>query len=53
MTVRVTPTEQRDTETPANGPICVTVQPSGPTAGIPCWCSESCVYGSRGGGGGL
>ena len=31
----------------------VTVQSSGPWAGIPCWCSESCRYGPRGGGGDL
>ncbi len=31
----------------------VSVQSSGPWAGIPCWCSESCRYGPRGGGGDL
>jgi hypothetical protein len=31
----------------------VTVQSSGPAAGIPCWCSESCSHGSCAGGGDL
>jgi hypothetical protein len=31
----------------------VTVQSSGPAAGIPCWCSESCAHGSCAGGGDL
>ena len=31
----------------------VSVQSSGPGAGIPCWCSESCRYGPRRGGGDL
>jgi hypothetical protein len=33
--------------------IYVSVQSSGPGAGIPCWCSESCGHGPRGGGGDL
>jgi hypothetical protein len=35
------------------GAVRVTVQSSGPGAGIPCWCSESCGHGPRGGGGDL
>ncbi len=31
----------------------VSVQSSGPWAGIPCWCSESCSHGPRRGGGDL
>ncbi len=31
----------------------VSVQSSGPWAGFPCWCSESCSHGPRGGGGDL
>jgi hypothetical protein len=31
----------------------VTVQSSGPAAGIPGWCSEFCGHGPRGGGGDL
>jgi site-specific recombinase XerD len=31
----------------------VTVQSSGPWAGIPCWCSEFCSHGARRGGGGV
>jgi hypothetical protein len=38
---------------PASRPVLVSVQSSGPVAGIPCWCSESCRYGPRRGGGGL
>ncbi len=38
---------------PANRRFGVSVQSSGPWAGIPCWCSESCRYGPRGGGGDL
>jgi hypothetical protein len=33
--------------------LLVSVQSSGPGAGIPCRCSESCRYGARRGGGGV
>ena len=40
-------------EVPANRLSLVSVQSSGPWAGIPCWCSESCSHGPRRGGGDL
>ena len=41
------------TKRPAVQVFFVTVQSSGPWAGIPCWCSESCRHGARRGGGDL
>src|SRR5947209_18000918 len=40
-------------KTPGNNSYDVTVQSSGPAAGIPAWCSESCGHGSCRGGGDL